>query len=89
MHIYKSKELWRGPESIYTLKHGLCIAHNKFLDKGLLQEALTHPSCERDTLTELYQRLGFLGDAVLDIIVVKAIFKKKKTTPNCSYRGMS
>jgi dsRNA-specific ribonuclease len=78
MHIYKSKELWRGPE---TLKHGLCIAHNKFLDKGLLQEALTHPSCERDTLTELYQRLGFLGDAVLDIIVVKAIFKKKENHP--------
>jgi hypothetical protein len=28
MDIYKSKELWRGPESIYTLKHGLCIAHD-------------------------------------------------------------
>ena len=26
--IYKSKELWRGPESIYTLKQGLCIAHD-------------------------------------------------------------
>jgi hypothetical protein len=27
--IYKSKELWRGPESIYTLKHGQCVAHDK------------------------------------------------------------
>jgi hypothetical protein len=25
--IYKSKELWKGPESIYTLTQGLCIAH--------------------------------------------------------------
>ena len=29
--IYKSKELWRGPESIYTLKHGLCVAHDRVL----------------------------------------------------------
>jgi hypothetical protein len=27
--IYKSKELWRGPESIYTLKQGLCVAHDR------------------------------------------------------------
>jgi hypothetical protein len=26
--IYKSKELWRGPESIYTLQQGLCVAHD-------------------------------------------------------------
>jgi hypothetical protein len=29
MYIYKSTELWRGPESIYTLKQGLCVAHNR------------------------------------------------------------
>jgi hypothetical protein len=26
--IYKSKELWRGSESIYTLTRGLCVAHD-------------------------------------------------------------
>jgi hypothetical protein len=28
MYIYKSKELWRGPESIYTLKQYLCVARD-------------------------------------------------------------
>jgi hypothetical protein len=28
MDIYKSKELWRGPGSIYILKQGLCVAHD-------------------------------------------------------------
>ena len=50
------------------------IGH-EFRDKGLLVEALTHPSCERDTVTESYQRLEFLGDAVLDIIVVSLLFE--------------
>jgi dsRNA-specific ribonuclease len=63
----------------------LLIDH-RFLDKTLLQEALTHPSCERDTLTESYQRLEFLGDAVLDMIVVTAIFEEN---PNCSHGSMS
>ena len=70
--------------SIYMMAE-LLIDH-RFLDKGLLQEALTHPSCERDTLTESYQRLEFLGDAVLDMIVVTAIFEEK---PNCSHGSMS
>jgi len=29
--IPMSKELWRGPESIYTLKHGQCVAHDRKL----------------------------------------------------------
>jgi hypothetical protein len=32
IYIYKSKELWRGPESIYILKHGLCVAHDRHID---------------------------------------------------------
>jgi len=30
--MYKSKGLWRGPESIYTLKHGQCVADDSFSD---------------------------------------------------------
>ena len=46
-----------------------------FRDESLLVEALTHPSCEYDARTQSYQRLEFLGDAVLDMVIVKAIWK--------------
>lgn len=49
------------------------LVDHQFLDKDLLQEALTHPSCERDTFTESYQRLELLGNAVLDMNVVTAV----------------
>lgn len=49
----------------------------QFHNKNLLIEALTHPSYEADALTESYQRLEFLGDAVLDIVVVLALAESK------------
>jgi dsRNA-specific ribonuclease len=49
----------------------------QFRNKVLLREALTHPSCESDAFTESYQRLEFLGDAVLDMIIVPMLFKSK------------
>ncbi|EXJ91780.1 hypothetical protein A1O3_00330 [Capronia epimyces CBS 606.96] len=49
----------------------------EFQDKGLLLEALTHPTCERDLQTESYQRLEFLGDAVLDMLVVSLLATEK------------
>lgn len=45
----------------------------KFNDASLLTEALTHPSCEHDTSTQSYQRIEYLGDAVLDMVVVSAL----------------
>ncbi|KAL3463565.1 hypothetical protein BJX64DRAFT_276446 [Aspergillus heterothallicus] len=44
-----------------------------FTNKALLTEALTHPSCQHDSSTQSYQRLEFLGDAVLDMIIVDLI----------------
>lgn len=44
-----------------------------FQDPALLTEALTHASCEYDTTTQSYQRLEFLGDAVLDMVVMAVI----------------
>ncbi|ETN39979.1 uncharacterized protein HMPREF1541_04254 [Cyphellophora europaea CBS 101466] len=41
----------------------------KFRHPLLLIEALTHPSFEGDHLVQSYQRLEFLGDAVLDAIM--------------------
>ena len=49
----------------------------QFHNKSLLQEALTHPSYEKDVSSESYQRLEFLGDAVLDMILVE-IFAKNR-----------
>lgn len=44
-----------------------------FTNPSLLVEALTHPSCQYDSSTQSYQRLEYLGDAVLDMIIVAAI----------------
>jgi len=49
----------------------------QFRSKALLVEALTHPSQDRDTSTESYQRLEFLGDAVLDYLIVSLFAKQK------------
>lgn len=44
-----------------------------FKDEALLTEALTHPSCEHDASTQSYQRLEYLGDALLDIAVMSTL----------------
>jgi dsRNA-specific ribonuclease len=47
----------------------------RFSHPCLLVEALTHPSCERDRFSQSYQRLEFLGDAVLDSIIASQLMK--------------
>ena len=44
----------------------------KFVKKSLLIEALTHPCSKAKKMS--YQRLEFLGDAILDYIVVQELF---------------
>ncbi|CAN9259415.1 unnamed protein product [Alternaria alternata] len=41
----------------------------RFRDGLLLLEALINPSCSIDAKTESYQRLEFLGDAVLNVLI--------------------
>ena len=45
---------------------------------GLLNTIFTHPSCVQDK-KDSYERLEFLGDAVLKLIVSNYFFKKYKT----------
>jgi ribonuclease-3 len=47
-----------------------------FRDRSLLERAVTHPSLlpERPDLAESNQRLEFLGDAVLQLILTEALF---------------
>jgi dsRNA-specific ribonuclease len=45
-----------------------CLGYS-FKDSSLLVEALTHPSCAGKS----YQRLEFLGDAILDMIIISKL----------------
>ena len=45
-----------------------------FKERSFLLQALTHASYTRNDLTESYERLEFLGDAVLDYLVTAHIF---------------
>lgn len=58
-----------GLESLQRL-----IGH-AFQNPGLLVEAITHASFPNNTTTLSYERLEFLGDAVLDMILVPRLFK--------------
>ncbi|CAF5021702.1 unnamed protein product, partial [Rotaria sp. Silwood1] len=46
----------------------------KFNNKAYLIAAFTHPSSFTNRLTNCYERLEFLGDAVLDFLVTRHIF---------------
>ncbi|KAG0565599.1 hypothetical protein KC19_7G000600 [Ceratodon purpureus] len=46
----------------------------KFQNRGLLVEALTHASCPRRS-GDCYQRLEFLGDAVLDFLITRHFYE--------------
>ncbi len=55
------------------------IIDYKFKNKTLLKEALTHPSFQKKSLKEKTannQRLEFLGDSVLDLIVTEHLYRK-------------
>lgn len=47
-----------------------------FKDKALLLQALTHASYQRNRVTDCYQRLEFLGDAVLDYLITIQIYER-------------
>jgi len=48
----------------------------RFRDRGLISQALTHPSFEHERAGGGdYQRLEFLGDAVLGMVLAEALFR--------------
>ncbi|XP_076668388.1 endoribonuclease Dcr-2 isoform X2 [Andrena cerasifolii] len=47
----------------------------KFKNRGFLLQAFTHPSYTANNLTECYQRLEFLGDAILDFLITCYIYE--------------
>ncbi|KKY13695.1 putative dicer-like protein 2 [Diplodia seriata] len=54
-----------------------------FKNKHLLLEALTHPSFSsyREAASSSYQRLEYLGDAVLDYILSRRLYAHRKPPP--------
>lgn len=55
-----------------------------FNKPGLLIEALTHPSCLNENLSlceSSYQRLEFLGDAILGWVTAEELFKRYPESP--------
>ncbi len=58
------------------------LCDHEFADKTNLRRALTHPSCtERSHSRHDYERLEFLGDAVLGLVVVDEIFRRYPDMP--------
>ncbi|KAF2884859.1 hypothetical protein ILUMI_21336 [Ignelater luminosus] len=49
-----------------------------FRDRAYLLQALTHASYSPNTLTDCYQRLEFLGDAVLDYLITRHLYEDKR-----------
>ena len=54
------------------------VLHYKFTNLEVLSEALTHASVQ---FKKSYQRLEFLGDAVLDLVVVTKAFDRRNASP--------
>lgn len=46
-----------------------------FKDKALLLQAFTHPSYYCNEITDCYQRLEFLGDAILDFLITRQLYE--------------
>lgn len=50
----------------------------KFKNRALLLQAFTHPSFDSNVVTDCYQRLEFLGDAVLDFLITRQLYEDPK-----------
>ncbi len=48
----------------------------KFKNENLIKEALTHPSLSRNKGVTNYQRLEFLGDKVISVVIAEFLIKK-------------
>ncbi|OBS66547.1 hypothetical protein A6R68_04912, partial [Neotoma lepida] len=70
------------PDAEKTLNHLISGFENfekkinyRFKNKAYLLQAFTHASYHYNTITDCYQRLEFLGDAILDYLITKHLYE--------------
>lgn len=71
-----SRKVLARPETFVNVKELELLLNYKFNDPSLLVEALTHGSYQVPEIPRCYQRLEFLGDAVLDHLITLHLYNK-------------
>ncbi|KAH9734176.1 Endoribonuclease Dicer [Citrus sinensis] len=66
-------------ERLVNVRHLESLLNYSFRDPSLLVEALTHGSYMLPEIPRCYQRLEFLGDAVLDYLITVYLYNKYPT----------
>lgn len=92
LRIFLPEETWNAPESIFDSLHDVYqqrpqerrfiadvqrLLGYSFTVPAFLIESVTHASCQIPGMAAPYERLEFLGDAVLDSIVTTAAFDRE------------
>lgn len=74
--------MFEHPDAERTLNHLISGFKNfekkinyTFKNKAYLLQAFTHASYHYNTITDCYQRLEFLGDAILDYLITKHLYE--------------
>ncbi|CAM8924446.1 unnamed protein product [Rhodiola kirilowii] len=70
------RQLQLQPERLVNVEWLESLLNYSFRDHSLLVEALTHGSYMLPEIPTCYQRLEFLGDAVLDYVITWYLYKK-------------
>ncbi|CAL1533205.1 unnamed protein product, partial [Lymnaea stagnalis] len=68
-NVAKLNHLLQGFDS---LEEKICY---KFRDRSYLLQAFTHASYHYNTITDCYQRVEFLGDAILDYVITRHLYE--------------
>ncbi|XP_034223527.1 endoribonuclease Dicer homolog 2-like isoform X2 [Prunus dulcis] len=76
-HIPYERHFQVQPEKLIDVRHLEFLLNNySFRDPSLLLEALTHGSYMLPQIPGCYERLEFLGDAVLDYVITAHLYHK-------------
>ncbi|CAL2272011.1 unnamed protein product [Prunus armeniaca] len=76
-HIPYERHFQVQPEKLIDVRHLESLLNNySFRDPSLLLEALTHGSYMLPQIPGCYERLEFLGDAVLDYVITAHLYNK-------------